>query len=259
MLLRLIQALKQINLFAEPTIRHFWVYLRALYFIRVKKRLRTLDSKDAVKANVMHNMKSIFSANRRMNLLLFPLAVIETLDAQSRVLIIGPRNEFDLYSLAGLGFQVDNIVGLDLISYSPYIKLGDMHDMPFEDRSFDAVVCGWTLSYSTNPRRAALEMTRVTRPGGIVAIGVEYSNLTPEDERKLLGYELQEVNQIAKRINSTADIKALFEGEIGHIYFEHDAPLKNSHSAGGLAKSVSNAAVVFSRTAVLAYPRSAQD
>jgi SAM-dependent methyltransferase len=182
-----------------------------------------------------------------MNLLLFPLAVIETLDARSRILIIGPRNEFDLYSLVGLGFLLENMVGLDLISYSPYVTLGDMHKIPFDDYAFDAVVCGWTLSYSTNPHQAALEMVRVTRPGGIVAIGVEYSNLGPEDERKLLGYQLQELDNIEKRINSTADIKKLFEGEIGHVYFEHDAPRKVSHSADGLAKAVSNAAVVFSR------------
>jgi SAM-dependent methyltransferase len=250
MLRRLIQSLKQFNPLAEPTIRHYWVYLRALYFIRIRRRLRTLDSGDAVKANVLHNMRSIYGANRRMNLLLFPLAIIETLNVDSRILIIGPRNEFDLYSLAGLGFRIENMVGLDLISYSPYVKLGDMHSIPFDDHAFDAVVCGWTLSYSTNPRRAALEMVRVTRPGGIVAIGVEYSNLGPEDEKKLLGYQLQEFDRIEKRINSTADIKTLFEGEIGHVYFEHDAPLKISHSAEGLSKTVSNAAVVFSRPSV---------
>lgn len=250
MLHRLIQSLRQINPLAEPTIRHYWVYLRALYFIRIRRRLRTLDSGDAVNANVSHNMRSIYGANRRMNLLLFPLAIIETLDIHSRILIIGPRNEFDLYSLVGLGFRIENMVGLDLISYSPHITLGDMHNIPFDDHAFDAVVCGWTLSYSTNPSRAAREMARVTRPGGIVAIGVEYSNMGPEDEKKLLGYQLQEFDKIEKRINSTADIKTLFEGEIGHVYFEHDAPLRVSHSADGLAKNVSNAAVVFSRASV---------
>lgn len=247
MLRRLLSSLRQINPLAEPTIRHYWVLLRALYFIRIRKRLRTLDSDDAVRANVSHNMRSIFSANRRMNLLLFPLTVIETLDASSRILVIGPRNEFDLYSLAGLGFRLENVTGLDLISYSPHITLGDMHKIPFEDNAFDAVICGWTLSYSTNPRQAALEMLRVTRPGGILAVGVEYSNLGAEEEKKLLGYQLQELDKIKKRINSTSDIKALFEGQIGHVYFDHDAPRKISHSADGLEKSVSNAAVVFSR------------
>lgn len=258
MLRSLIQLLRRFNPYADPTIRHLWVYVRAIYLIRIRRRLRTLDSQDAVKANVAHNMRSIYSANRRMNLVLFPLAIIETLAAHSRILVIGPRNEFDLYTLAGLGFRIDNVVGLDLITYSPHVQLGDMHDMQFEDKSFDAVVCGWTLSYSTDPRRAAREMLRVTRPGGIVAIGVEYSNLSREAEQELLGYQLQELDKIGRRINSTGDIRALFEGEIGHVYFEHDAPQKVSHSAEGLAANVSNVALVFSRALVPAPAASEQ-
>lgn len=249
MLRRLTQFLGRINLLAEPAFRHLWVYLRAVYLVRIRRKLRTLDSSDALRANVSHNLRSIYQANRRMNLLLLPLATIETLGPQSRILVCGPRNEFDLYSLVGLGFRIENIVGLDLISYSPYIKLGDMHNMSFEDGEFDAVVCGWTLSYSTNPARAASEIIRVTRPGGLVAIGVEYSNLDAEAEHKLLGYRLQETNKLGHRINSTADIRSLFEGSVGHVYFEHDAPLKISHSADGHAGNVSNVALVFSRPA----------
>jgi hypothetical protein len=75
-------------------------------------------SASAVKANIMHNMKSIYGANNRMNLLIYPLSVIETLDRNARILVIGPRNENDLLSLVGLGFKRENVIGLDLISYS---------------------------------------------------------------------------------------------------------------------------------------------
>jgi SAM-dependent methyltransferase len=228
------------------------VVLRALYFIRLRKQLRTLDSEHALQANVMHNLRSIYGANRRMNLLLYPLAIIETLNARSRILVIGPRNEYDLYSLVALGFAIDNIVGLDLITYSPHIQLGDMHAMPFADASFDAVVCGWTLSYSTEPQRAAHEMARVVRPGGIVAVGVEYSDWQAEDEKKLLGYQLLERDKLAQRVNSSAAIKALFGPELGHVYFEHDAPRKVSHTAAGTRPDVSNVALVFSRAAAVA-------
>ena len=126
---------------------------------------------------------------------------------------------------------MENIVGLDLISYSPRITLGDMHAMPFPDSSFDAVVCGWTLSYSTNPRKVADEIRRGVRTGGIVAIGVEYSTMTPRDEVQLLGYAIQESG---RRINSSVDIKELFRGAVGTIYFEHDAPNRISHTANQL-------------------------
>jgi SAM-dependent methyltransferase len=180
-----------------------------------------------------------------MNLLLYPVALIEVLHPDSRILVIGPRNENDLYNLVGLGFRIENIRGLDLISYSPYIELGDMHNMPFPSDSFDAVICGWTLSYSTHPARAAGEMIRVTRPGGVIAIGVEYSSMTPTDEKSLLGYEIQEFERTGGRINSTAQIKELFGTNVEAVFFEHDAPLKISHSASGLVPNVSNVALVF--------------
>jgi SAM-dependent methyltransferase len=246
LLAKLFRAVRRVNLAIEPTFRHAWVYLRAIYYIRVRRRLRTLQSGDAVQANVMHNMKSIYGANNRMNLLLFPLAIIETLRRDAKILIIGPRNENDLYSLVGLGFRLENIRGLDLISYSPYIELGDMHAMPFADHSFDAVVCGWTLSYSTNPGKAAREMMRVAKPGGIIAIGVEYSQLSPQDEQALVGYQIQEFDKIGGRINSTRQIKELFAEHIGTVFFEHDAPRKVSHSAARLVPDVSNVAVIFS-------------
>jgi len=233
---------RRINLAIEPTLRHAWVYLRAVYFIEVRKKLRTLNSEDSYKTTLMHNRRSLYGANNRMNLLLYPLSVIETLRPASRILVIGPRNENDLYSLAGLGFAMDNIVGLDLISYSPHITLGDMHEMPFPDSSFDAVVCGWTLSYSARPHKVADEIRRVVRPNGIVAIGVEYSTMTPRDEVQLLGYAIQDSG---RRINSSAQIKELFGGAVGTIYFEHDAPNRVSHTADHLVARVSNVALVF--------------
>jgi SAM-dependent methyltransferase len=237
-----LRAVKRINLAIEPTLRHAWVYLRAVYFIQIRRRLTSLNSEDSYKSTVMHNRRSLYSANDRMNLLLFPLSVIETLSPASRILVIGPRNENDLYSLVGLGFAMKNIVGLDLISYSPRITLGDMHAIPFPDGSFDAVVCGWTLSYSATPRKAADEIRRVVRTGGIVAIGVEYSTMTPRDEVQLLGYAVQDSGT---RINSSADIKELFGGAVGTIYFEHDAPNRISHTADELVARVSNVALIF--------------
>jgi len=246
MVTKVFRRLGRINLAVEPTLRYIWVLLRAAYFIRLRRRLRTLDSGKAVKATLAHNLRHLYWSNERMNLLLFPLAVIETLRRDARILVVGPRNENDLYTLAGLGFRFENLVGLDLISYSPRIHLGDMHAIPFPDGSFDSVVCGWTLSYSTDPQRAANELARVTKPGGIVAIGVEYSTLTPDDERKLAGYTLQDPEQAGRRVNSTADLKALFRPHIGTVFFEHDAPGRRTHTAAAIKSDVSNVAVVFS-------------
>ncbi|RYG39221.1 MAG: SAM-dependent methyltransferase [Burkholderiales bacterium] len=246
MIVKFLKSLRRINLMIEPTLRHYVVFLRAWFLIKVRGRLRTLESDNAVKANIMHNMKSIYGVNNRMNLLIYPLSVIETLNSSSRILVIGPRNENDIFSLGGLGFQRDRIDGLDLISYSNLITLGDMHAIPFGDDEFDAVVCGWTISYSTDPRRAADEMVRVLKSGGIIAIGVEYSEMGPSDEKKLLGYELQEFDRIGRRLNSTSDFRELFAASMRHIYFDHDAPQRVSHTSEGLVDRVSNVGIVFS-------------
>ena len=42
--------------------------------------------------------------------------------------------------LTSAGFDPANIRGLDLISYSSMVDVGDMHDLPYEDDSFDIVI-----------------------------------------------------------------------------------------------------------------------
>ena len=74
------------------------------------------------------------------------------------------------------GFLPENIRGLDLISYSDFVDLGDMHAMPYDDNSFDVIIIGWVLGYSNDVAKVAQEILRVTRPNGVIAIG---NQLTP--------------------------------------------------------------------------------
>lgn len=46
------------------------------------------------------------------------------------------------------------------------LREADAHDLPFEDKSFDSVVCTYSLCGIPDPRRALAEMKRVLRPGG---------------------------------------------------------------------------------------------
>ena len=151
-----------------------------------------------------------------------------------------------MFLLFGNGFSWENIYGLDLISYSPKIQLGDMHTIPFEENFFDVVICGWTLSYSAQPQLAANEMQRIVKNGGMIAIGVEYSTMTKEDTEYLLKYAIQEYDKLAERINSTGQILALFKNNVHQVFFDHDAPNKISHSRNGYADNVSNVVTIFS-------------
>lgn len=217
-----------------------------MYFVYIRRRLKFFQSELAFETTLSHNIKSLKYCNNRIELLIKPLSVIELLNYDSESLIIGPRNEHDLYCLAGNGFNIKKIRGLDLISYSPRIDLGDMHETPYHDKQFDLIIVGWTLSYSRDPGKFASEILRIAKNNGVIAIGVEYSTMTDKDEVNLIGYSIQELDILNKRINSVAEILTLFKSSIKNIYFQHDAPMKRSHTSKGLIQDVSNVAVIFS-------------
>lgn len=179
-------------------------------------------------------------------LLIRPLSVIEFINENSEALVIGPRNEHDLFCLVGHGFDKKKVRGLDLISYSNWIDLGDMHATPYPDNRFDVVIVGWTLSYSRDPEKFAAEMMRIIKDNGVIAIGVEYSIMDEADEVELMGYAIQEFDVLKKRINTVQGILQLFLPHVKEEYFTHDAPLKRSHLKSGLVENVSNVAAIFS-------------
>lgn len=50
------------------------------------------------------------------------------------------------------------------------LQLGDVHQMPFEDSTFDRCWCTSVFMHLAEPERALAEMIRVTCPGGKVAV-----------------------------------------------------------------------------------------
>lgn len=214
---------------------HLQFNLRFYYFVKLQRKLKFFkvsNSNEILKPTIEHNLKSLKQRNSRMNGLIKPLKAIELLNDESKILVIGPRNENDLFLLSMDGFK--NVIGIDLISYSPLIQLGDMHELTayFETSFFDVVLCGWTLSYSTNPEKVISEIVSVVKPNGIIGIGVEYAIDDPSldfEWKKLDGYVLTERDKLRDRINSVTQLKNLIGENLGDIYFQHDAPLKNAH------------------------------
>jgi SAM-dependent methyltransferase len=204
-------------------LRYFVVALRYIWFVYVLRRMKTLrpgaGADEAVAENtVSHNLRGLRDlAVNRSHLLVRPLSVVEWLDAGARVLSVGPRSEGELLSLAAHGFTWSRIEALDLISYSPKVRLGDMHRTDYPDATFDAIVLGWVIAYSEEPARAAREMVRITRPGGLIAVGVEYSPRSQDDIIAELGY----LPGAKKRIGSCDEILALFGDAVEHVYWKH--------------------------------------
>ena len=55
-------------------------------------------------------------------------------------------------------------------------QFADAEDLPFADASFDAALSSFGVMFVPNPTRAAAEMLRVVRPGGVIGL----ANWTPE-------------------------------------------------------------------------------
>jgi SAM-dependent methyltransferase len=150
--------------------------------------------------------------------LIKPVTSIDRVGIQSKVLTIGPRTEGELLSLVGQGFLPKNIKGLDLISYSKWIDLGDMHQMSYADNSFDVVIMGWVISYSEDPIAAAKEVIRVAKNKAIIALGVEYGGEEGKRQIEALHY-----TPGAGRLTTQASQLTDFFGEnVDHVYFSHN-------------------------------------
>jgi len=140
--------------------------VRYLFYVVLLRRMRTLkfSAGDVATNTVFHNMKNVSTfrelASPRSNLLLLSLSSIRV-SKSAPVLSIGPRTEGELLNLISLGLH--HVRGLDLISYSPWIDLGDMHAMPYTDNQFGIVIMGWVIAYSNDRRKAAEEAIRVVR------------------------------------------------------------------------------------------------
>lgn len=82
-----------------------------------------------------------------------PRATVVGLDPAPRMLDIGRAK----VARAGLGEAI-------------VLRLGDAQQLPFEDRSFDAVTIAFGIRNVADREAALREMARVTRPGGRIAI-----------------------------------------------------------------------------------------
>ncbi len=122
-----------------------------------------------------------------------------------------------MFILLAAGFREENITGLDLISYSEKVKLGDMHRMPFAADSFDVVVLGWVLAYSNDVEKAVSEVLRVAKPGAYVTVGWEYNPKTSEELAKESGSIVS-----GGRVNHAEEILGLFGDQVDYVHFKSE-------------------------------------
>jgi len=221
-------------------IRFLYCKMRKSYFIHYKKQLKIWDGsqKNMIITHtgdtaIAHNLKGLHDVSGARSLrIIKPLSVIEIfrplsdmptqggelndLDypCEAKLLTIGPRTEGEIFCLIAYGFKPQNIRGLDLISYSPFIDVGDMHAMPYEKDAFDIVIGSCVLVYSSNPLQACQEMVRVCKDGGLICIA---QDTTPKAG-------IDHIVKAGKQTLFCEDYLELFKPYVKRIFFQHELP-----------------------------------
>ena len=160
---------KSLLIFRIPSVRESVSKIR---FRMYKKRLRTEKLVDGV----LHleysksHLVTYESIEARINLLVNTLET-SSANRNGKLLSIGARFESELFGYMSLGYQPSSIDAIDIFSYSAMIEPGNMHHIDFADDTFDVVIAGWVLYYSSNMKLALSEMRRVLKPGGKLILG----------------------------------------------------------------------------------------
>jgi SAM-dependent methyltransferase len=179
------------------------------------------DGGDPLQHTLDYNLAQVGGfGNRRSFRTIKLVSCVSEIRRDGDVLFIGPRNESDLIALYAFGFEWGRIRGFDLFSYSPRIDVGDMHELPYDDASFDVLFSSWALTYSHDPVRACREMARVARPGAVICVGLEHDRRTVEEVERVEGRR-------AVRNCSFADVDqvlACFGDAVGRVLWREQAP-----------------------------------
>lgn len=150
----------------------------------------------------------------RGSAVIFPLRSIGWVTekiASLKVLVIGARTENELFALLAAGFLAENITMIDLISYSPFVEIGDMHNLRFADDTFDIVLLSHVLPYSSAPKKAAHELCRVAKHGGLVSYCDASAQFNPPN---LAPKEIQVVAQAYASCQEVLDTFSPYDGSV---------------------------------------------
>ena len=103
-------------------------------------------------------------------------------------------------------------------------SVADMHELPFDDASFDQALLFNSLTYSAQPRAALAEAARVLRPGGkLVAITLHshhHRDITRAYSHQNQGFSAPDLRKHLEAAHLTVDSCDLTSRERRKPYFE---------------------------------------
>jgi ArsR family transcriptional regulator len=103
-------------------------------------------------------------------------------------------------------------------------RVGDMHDLPFAEASFDAVLLLNTLTYSDRPELAIQEAARTLRPGGSLALVTlaehEHDKIAAAYDHQNLGFSPENLDAMLRAAGLAVEQCAPSSRERRKPYFE---------------------------------------
>jgi SAM-dependent methyltransferase len=140
----------------------------------VVRRLAHVATQEEREEAIKHLSKNYYRSTR---LSLEQALALVDLGGRKTVLEIGAENEFPfLKPFFGRGMECFalniHFAYDDPANFSPWATkvAADMNELPFQDESFDVVVASATTHHSPDLDRTISEISRVTRPGGIILL-----------------------------------------------------------------------------------------
>jgi len=111
------------------------------------------------------------------------------LTPQTKALCLGARTGQEVEALRQMGLT--DVVGIDIVPHEPLVVEGDIHNLQFEDGSFDLVYTN-ILDHSIDPVKMISEAERVLKVGGVfylqIQVGISQDEYTEfEIKEPILG------------------------------------------------------------------------
>jgi len=220
------------NIFVIPFVRERVCRVRFSVLKRVYGIKRGTDEGVLHLSYSESHFKSYLSFKGRVNYLVNIVdALLPKQKADLSILSIGPRFESELFGYRGLGLKWRNIKGLDTFSYSPKIKVGNMHSAPFMASSFDIIVCGWTIAYSATPHVAFAEFSRLLKTDGKIVLTWDLPNSYQVKDpssltlsRKLDIDDIETLLPEGRILETISDVFSVYRLELGRLAFNGDTP-----------------------------------
>lgn len=77
-----------------------------------------------------------------------------------------------------------------------HYALADCYAQPFDDASFDAVLCQEVFEHIDEPQRLAKEMMRLARPGGTIIVSTPFEDFLNTCEEHVWSYTRQDIRDL---------------------------------------------------------------